>query len=103
EDGIRDFHVTGVQTCALPIWSLVHAKQGRMLRLLDEVGGAYVSRQHAFLDQPVRLVANARDDLFDAAAIVADDLRLHGLQVQRKIGRASCRESVQTTVLETSR
>src|SRR5690606_39427824 len=21
EDGIRDFHVTGVQTCALPIWS----------------------------------------------------------------------------------
>src|SRR5690606_15540585 len=23
EDGIRDFHVTGVQTCALPIWELV--------------------------------------------------------------------------------
>src|SRR5690606_39940385 len=22
EDGIRDFHVTGVQTCALPIWRL---------------------------------------------------------------------------------
>src|SRR5207302_7976845 len=22
EDGIRDFHVTGVQTCALPIWIL---------------------------------------------------------------------------------
>src|SRR5690606_41091102 len=22
EDGIRDFHVTGVQTCALPIWSI---------------------------------------------------------------------------------
>src|SRR5690606_40136057 len=22
EDGIRDFHVTGVQTCALPIWAL---------------------------------------------------------------------------------
>src|SRR5690606_39522005 len=21
EDGIRDFHVTGVQTCALPIWA----------------------------------------------------------------------------------
>src|SRR6266511_5614203 len=21
EDGIRDFHVTGVQTCALPIWN----------------------------------------------------------------------------------
>src|SRR5690606_41162993 len=24
EDGIRDFHVTGVQTCALPIWSESH-------------------------------------------------------------------------------
>src|SRR5690606_40508419 len=23
EDGIRDFHVTGVQTCALPIWSWI--------------------------------------------------------------------------------
>src|SRR5690606_3572649 len=22
EDGIRDFHVTGVQTCALPIWGI---------------------------------------------------------------------------------
>src|SRR5690606_40411470 len=22
EDGIRDFHVTGVQTCALPIWNV---------------------------------------------------------------------------------
>src|SRR5690606_39534266 len=21
EDGIRDFHVTGVQTCALPLWA----------------------------------------------------------------------------------
>src|SRR5690606_39753461 len=26
EDGIRDFHVTGVQTCALPIFSLVPKK-----------------------------------------------------------------------------
>src|SRR5690606_8334510 len=25
EDGIRDFHVTGVQTCALPIWAEDHA------------------------------------------------------------------------------
>src|SRR5207253_7818611 len=25
EDGIRDGHVTGVQTCALPIWALVMA------------------------------------------------------------------------------
>src|SRR5690606_7175233 len=34
EDGIRDFHVTGVQTCALPIWSTapVVACQGLSVR-----------------------------------------------------------------------
>src|SRR5690606_41195384 len=26
EDGIRDFHVTGVQTCALPIWLLSESR-----------------------------------------------------------------------------
>src|SRR5690606_15350738 len=26
EDGIRDFHVTGVQTCALPIWKVTNGK-----------------------------------------------------------------------------
>src|SRR5207302_4012172 len=28
EDGIRDFHVTGVQTCALPIWIGVRMSGG---------------------------------------------------------------------------
>src|SRR5690625_7907157 len=27
EDGIRDGHVTGVQTCALPIWAMVGAPE----------------------------------------------------------------------------
>src|SRR5436309_15428659 len=29
EDGIRDFHVTGVQTCALPIYRAQHATGAR--------------------------------------------------------------------------
>src|SRR5690606_41080165 len=29
EDGIRDFHVTGVQTCALPIWARAAGGGGR--------------------------------------------------------------------------
>src|SRR5690606_32493887 len=40
EDGIRDFHVTGVQTCALPIWEADRAggeaRMGR--RVLDQRG-----------------------------------------------------------------
>src|SRR5690606_41189828 len=34
EDGIRDFHVTGVQTCALPIFNAF--KDGRNEKLLQE-------------------------------------------------------------------
>src|SRR5690606_40494109 len=43
-DGIRDFHVTGVQTCALPIcesgelFKRFHAHDGHGLRLLLEGG-----------------------------------------------------------------
>src|SRR5690606_40694003 len=33
EDGIRDFHVTGVQTCALPIWGQP-LQEGARLRVL---------------------------------------------------------------------
>src|SRR5690606_39792677 len=32
EDGIRDFHVTGVQTCALPIYARLEALDGILLR-----------------------------------------------------------------------
>src|SRR5690606_31287315 len=35
DDGIRDFHVTGVQTCALPIWGLTFSRGGR--RIFDNV------------------------------------------------------------------
>src|SRR5690606_39305961 len=41
EDGIRCFHVTGVQTCALPIWmwkSLDFGKGCRMLRKSPQKG-----------------------------------------------------------------
>src|SRR5690606_15556654 len=31
EDGIRDFHVTGVQTCALPIWDIAMVFQNYAL------------------------------------------------------------------------
>src|SRR5690606_40040582 len=37
EDGIRDFHVTGVQTCALPILELGY-RDGRGLGVLGRAG-----------------------------------------------------------------
>src|SRR5690606_40047325 len=39
EDGIRDFHVTGVQTCALPIWRTLAAVPGFRLQTMDELHG----------------------------------------------------------------
>src|SRR5690606_40178916 len=44
-DGIRDFHVTGVQTCALPIW---HRQAYH--DLIDPQGGLRTGTQLLFLD-----------------------------------------------------
>src|SRR5690606_39717780 len=35
EDGIRDFHVTGVQTCALPIWARTRVPRRVMKGSMD--------------------------------------------------------------------
>src|SRR5690606_40501701 len=90
EDGIRDFHVTGVQTCALPIWppglrrvlpvgdrdgdhaDLLPPPEGRELSQPWRVGGRL---RGAFQLHPVRAVE--------------PDLRV--LHPGAEIGRASCR------------
>src|SRR5690606_40519962 len=80
EDGIRDFHVTGVQTCALPIsapqWPLLVPRQGVPASGGDDdlhVGLLKVEREEHLADGP---------------------LGEHGLRFREgeEIGRASCRE-----------
>src|SRR5436309_12686667 len=46
EDGIRDFHVTGVQTCALPIYHPEHLRRSRRGRAprRDEQGPVHPPR-----------------------------------------------------------
>src|SRR5690606_39725103 len=45
EDGIRDFHVTGVQTCALPIWMpIIRFREGS------------TSKMHVASDQDNRFI-----------------------------------------------
>src|SRR5690606_40617665 len=89
EDGIRDFHVTGVQTCALPIsGGGVH-------------GGGRVRRGTA-----VRPASRRRGGVpGDRTRPVDDraDLRrtrqaLAAARGGAEIGRASCRERVENTV-----
>src|SRR5690606_40285427 len=43
EDGIRDFHVTGVQTCALPILLLEALRSGEDVLLVTDAGMPSVS------------------------------------------------------------
>src|SRR5690606_40962320 len=54
EDGIRDFHVTGVQTCALPIYERNHC--GTPLRGPREAGGH--AAEHRAAPAPARQSAD---------------------------------------------
>src|SRR5262249_56961835 len=79
EDGIRDWSVTGVQTCALPI-SALRAAVGRLLprreaQWIEGVGG-----------DPAQRVG------LDGHALVRGRLGGRSLQSLGQIGRASCRE-----------
>src|SRR5256885_7846743 len=81
EDGIRDYKVTGVQTCALPI---------------------YLQGDGARDDHEVALPRRAPGDHAEAVPVVAGPARRHHLygaarEAERhgpQIGRASCRERV---------
>src|SRR5690606_40336922 len=79
EDGIRGFHVTGVQTCALPI---------------SKVGGAQVIECHRI----ERIDFDDLFKLFDCRIDISELLqteRVVAAHNQIKIGRASCRERVE--------
>src|SRR5690606_39622247 len=88
EDGIRDFHVTGVQTCALPIsLRVVVERRGELGDDLDDAEGLGVRDGELRLDLlerglggAVRVGDGGRRDGGDEDLLV-------------EIGRASCRES----------
>src|SRR5437588_12011952 len=82
EDGIRDHCVTGVQTCALPIYSrfqMSHMTQRQLHRLW------------AFRMRIGRLASRVGEDDRTGASCSAG-----------KIGRASCRERVEIAVVAVS-
>src|SRR5690606_40739369 len=62
EDGIRDFHVTGVQTCALPIFALACCSFGS-LRLACALlcNGAWRHTLMEMLSPEAELILSATD------------------------------------------
>src|SRR5690606_40771903 len=94
-DGIRDFHVTGVQTCALPIWK----SPSRWSASAQLAAGHATRFDVTALRRRKRLVEPGNVALTDPKQL-ADEL--HALAqdcpvdctAALEIGRASCRDSV---------
>src|SRR2546430_5397021 len=81
EDGIRDLTVTGVQTCALPIFQ---GNRGRLASQFGEVPAGGVARD---LEKP----GAKQSTIPDLRGFAVN--REHNILCQ-EIGRASCRERV---------
>src|SRR5690606_40396924 len=88
EDGIRDFHVTGVQTCALPISSNSTALPFPISLSCLSVDSAW---------RPDRSTANVHFELSPisyCAKCMPLRCTVHPTFNNGKIGRASCRQRV---------
>src|SRR5690606_40225997 len=83
EDGIRDFHVTGVQTCALPILPVVvSAKAGTMTSVSSP--GASRRQGGGGSKKP--------QGLGMSCVVSLHSRNPESPRVMNEIGRASCRE-----------
>src|SRR5690606_40436793 len=87
EDGIRGFHVTGVQTCALPI--LVASQDGTLAALLGASPGASIAVK-AMIDVIERCFKDRIEG--DWRNKMREMIPSYGESLV-EIGRASCRGS----------
>src|SRR5207302_3902336 len=93
EDGIRDFHVTGVQTCALPI---SHEDDGLAIDTAAN-GGGVGERVHRNAGREIGAIGALRLCTHDALLSPPRWLELARAFWNistHQIGRASCRERV---------
>src|SRR5690606_40782094 len=85
EDGIRDLHVTGVQTCALPISPVPTPEQP----VAEPLPTAAILAAQSPTPKPK---AGAGVDTADRAAASSLRVPAERLDELMEIGRASCRE-----------
>src|SRR5690606_39686782 len=99
--GIRDFHVTGVQTCALPIYR----RSRRCVRLLRKVLASADferngPRSRAGAREIVRLQCTlARHRGSIRASSIRSEAKPRQRETFEEIGRASCRERVEMSAV----
>src|SRR5207237_5064156 len=94
EDGIRDSSVTGVQTCALPIYGSRYGWRHVAAYRATKQSDASTS------DVPLELSISASSSTH--VRVIADGKVLTDSQIYAgdKIGRASCRERVKQLVID---
>src|SRR5256885_17012161 len=100
EDGIRDYKVTGVQTCALPISAKRKTSIPSPPRRKLLLNSMCCARAGGILPA-VCSVCEARISICQQAS-TASSKACSGLALNGKIGRASCRERVEISVVAVS-
>src|SRR5690606_39892483 len=95
--GIRDFHVTGVQTCALPIWKgvVITPRPGVPARI--ELAISPTGEVEGTIDGPQGgALAGVELELVDVEGqVAAKTMSEYDGFFLFEIGRASCRERVE--------
>src|SRR5690606_40110870 len=89
EDGIRFFHVTGVQTCALPISETPCLAD--MIRAYNELGGNHIA---------VSPVPDDQTHIYGIVGVKDVSAPVSEVTCMIEIGRASCRERQRMQVFE---
>src|SRR5262249_59051445 len=101
EDGIRDWSVTGVQTCALPIWRAVGVQD-----VPDPFFKLKLRSDDARLVDPdAPVLAGRLDDHREGPPPPRGRELVHDMVIrgwEPEIGRASCRERVWIAVVSVS-
>src|SRR5690606_39736760 len=83
EDGIRDFHVTGVQTCALPISERITDLQDVRDRIIAELAG----QPEPGIPMPSEPSVLLADDLAPADTAGLDPSLVVARSEERRVGR----------------
>src|SRR5690606_39507407 len=86
EDGIRDFHVTGVQTCALPIFETRLLFARFMSDARDEPPDIDVDFEHERREEVIQYIYEKYTR--DRAAIVATVTHVRARGAARDVGKA---------------
>ena len=106
EDGIRDYDVTGVQTCALPIWAVVAGEndirvviKAELAQFVDDTSGVVVDllddvAVEACLGLAFEVLRRGQQRVGHSMGHVDEEWVVLVFLDELKIGRASCRERV---------